>query len=152
MSNSDQQGQAFSDREKKIAWFLFPFLIIGLATTWFLLNSPRVGQLNKMLASNQELASYPYSFRVFAVEGETAVMSSPRSPESSVLQALKIIHPDMSFSDPNSEPVIAVQKELARLQYKAKDLVLAQPDISEVRWELDRAWLRSHGAIVDMGK
>lgn len=146
---TDSSNQAFSAREKKIALVLIPLLIIGLAATWFLINSPRVGQLNSMLASSAELAEYPYKFRVFKVEGETAVMSSPRSPASSVLQALKIIYPNMSLSDPNSEPVIAVQKELARLQFKAKDLVLAEPDISEVRWELDKGWLRAHGAFVD---
>lgn len=146
---TDKPDPVFSDKEKKILWILIPVLVIGLAATWLVNNSPRVGQINEMLASNAELAAYPYPFRVLALEGETAVMSSPRSPQSSVLQALKIIYPNMSFSDPNSQAVIDVQKELAQLQFKAKDLVLAQPDVSEVRWELDKSWLRSHGAIVD---
>lgn len=146
MSNSQQD--AFSDREKKIAIVLIPLLLLGLLTTWFLVNSPRVSELNNMLSAHTELANYPYPFRVLAIDGETAVMSSPRSPQSSVLQALKIIKPGLNVRDSNSAAVIAAQKELAELQFLAKDLVLAQPDISDVRWELDKGWLRDHGAIV----
>lgn len=146
---ADSQAEApFSPREKQVAMVLIPLLILGLAFTWLMVNSPRVGELNDMLAANTELAAYPYPFRVLTIEGETAVMSSPRSPESSVLQALRIIRPDVSVADPNSAAVIALQKELAELQFLAKDLVLAQPDIEKIRWELDVSWLRENGAIV----
>lgn len=145
---TESDSQAFDEREKKLAYVVIPLLIIGLVVTWFMVNSPRVSELNQMLAANTELAAYPYSFRVLSLDGDTAVMTSPRSAQSSVLQALKIIKPDMSVADPNSAPVIAAQKELAELQFKAKDLVLAQPDINDVRWELDKNWLLANGAVV----
>ncbi len=139
-----------SSRKEKLAALIFlPLIAIGLWLVWSSTHDPRVDELNDMLMLDEELAAYPYHFRVFELENGVAVMSSPRSPQSSVLQALKIIAPEMSVADPNRPEVIAAQKKLAGLQMKARKLVIAQPDVDEVQWRLDRGWLKAHGAFLD---
>ena len=138
-----------SKKEKWAAFIMLPLLLLGLWLAWSATHDSRVAELNDMLGKNAELSEYPYEFRVFELNDGVATMSSPRSPQSSVLQALKIIEPSLSVANANKPEVIAAQKKLAKLQFKAKDLVLSQPDVSAVEWRLDRAWLLSNGAILD---
>ncbi|MGV6859136.1 MAG: hypothetical protein ACWA5X_09195 [bacterium] len=140
---------ASSKTEKLAAWILLPLLLVGVWFGWNATHDPRVAQLNEVLQADEALAAYPYKFHVFELNDGIATMSSPRSPESSVLQALKIISPDLSVADPNRPDVIAAQKKLAHLQTHAKKLVLSQPDITSVEWRLDRGWLKAHGAFLE---
>ncbi len=113
--------------------------------TWFQQRNSPAGRINAELAADAMLADYPYPFRALHTEGDTAVLSSPRSPQFSVLRFLDIVHPELKGSDPNSAQVIAAQKELARHQKRARDIALAHPGIKHVKWELDRRWLARHG-------
>ena len=113
--------------------------------TWIVrLNSP-VGELNAQLESDPQLADFPYPFRVLRIKNHTAVVSSPRSAQFSVLRTLAIIHPALKDTDPNSQTMIDAQKALAKLQKHAKKVVLAHPAIEHIQWELDVPWLRRHG-------
>lgn len=107
-------------------------------------------QLNDVLASqgSPELQNYPYRFQVLRVEKGMAVLSTPRNVEVPALRALGVLHPEVNVKDPNNPAFIAIEKELARVQSEAAELVRAQPGIKGVRWELDRQWLRRQGIEV----
>ncbi|MEB4592946.1 hypothetical protein VSS37_18345 [Candidatus Thiothrix sp. Deng01] len=124
-------------------------LVAGLALIWFLKQDPAINQLNGVLKTDVELQAYPYQFHALKVENGIATLSSPRSPEVSVLHFFNIAKPNLDTNNPDSPAMIAAQKELAHVQEKAGKLAKAQPGIQEVRWEIDRSWYASHGLIVE---
>ncbi len=123
-------------------------LAIAILAYWGFNYDPRVSELNDLLSQDSELSNYPYKFKVFELDKGTAVMSTPRSPQVSVLKFLSIIKPTLSKNADNPE-VIAAQKELANLQQKAKKMVLSQADVNQVRWQLDKSWFANYGIIID---
>lgn len=120
-------------------------ICLGLALLWWSKQDPQLDHLNNVLAADAELQAYPYHFRVLRVENGTAVISSPRSSQQSVLDFLKRIRPNLDLRNPDSEAVIAAQKELAHVQEKAAEHIRAQPGIRDTGWELDRNWFMQHG-------
>ncbi len=110
----------------------------------------RTRALNSLLETkgSAQLKAYPYTFQVLRVEGNSAVMSTPRNFQSPAFRFLGAIYPDINVKDHNNPAFIEVEKLLGRVQDEAKDIVLAQPGITEVRWELDRNWLRRRGIEV----
>ena len=132
-------------RETLIATIVLLLVAAGLFTIWKSQNDPRTDELNQMLGNDPEISEYDYRFRVFSVEANTAVVSTPRSPEMSVLRFLEIIRPELDATQPDTPDVIAAQKELARVQYHARDLILSHPQIDGVRWQLDKHWYLQHG-------
>ncbi len=123
-------------------------LAIAILAYWGFNYDPRVSELNDLLSQDSELKDYPYQFKVFELDNGTAVMSSPRSSQVSVFKFLSIIKPTLS-NDSNSPEVIAAQKELAHYQKKAKKMVLSQPDVKHIRWQLDKSWFANYGVYVD---
>ena len=107
-------------------------------------------QLNAVLAekAGPELKAYPYQFQVLRVEGNAAVMSTPRNFDAPAFLMLGKLYPDINVKDNNNPKFIEVERLLGRVQDEAKDIVLAQPGIAAVRWELDRNWLRRQGIEV----
>ncbi len=124
-------------------------LFVGLALLWFLKQDPAINNMNAVLKTDAELQAYPYQFRAMKVENGIATLSSPRSPQVSVLQFFQIAKPALDTSNPDSPAMIAAQKELAHVQEKAGKLAKAQAGITEVQWEIDRSWYASHGLIVE---
>lgn len=114
------------------------------ASTW----SPRVGELNDLLADDPVLADYPYRFRVVALEDGVATLTTPRSYEVPAVRALAIIEPRLAGRSTDDPEVVAAQKRLAEHQGHASELVLAEPDVQRVRWRLDRAWYADHGVVL----
>ena len=98
--------------------------------------------------ASQKLKDYPYQFQVLRVEGGTAVMSTPRNFDSPAFRMLGVLYPDINVKDANNPAFIAVERLLGQVQDEAKDIVLAQPGITDVRWELDKGWLRRKGIEV----
>ena len=139
---------ASSRRETIIAVVVLLLVAAGLLAIWRSHSDPRIDELNRMLADDLEVSEYDYRFRVFGIEGNTAVMSTPRSPQMSVLRFLEIIRPDLDVSQPDTPEVIAAQKELARVQYRAREIVMSHPQIEDVRWQLDKRWYLQHGVEV----
>ncbi|UOG90840.1 MAG: hypothetical protein L3K52_11590 [Candidatus Thiothrix sulfatifontis] len=121
----------------------------GLALLWFFKQNPALNNLNAALQADAKLQAYPYTFRTVKIEGDVATLTSPRSPQVSVLQFLQIAKPNLDTSNPDSPPMIAAQKELAQVQEQAADIAKAQPGIKSVQWEIDRSWYASHGIIVE---
>ncbi|WP_323004169.1 hypothetical protein [Denitromonas sp.] len=126
-------------------------LVVAWATDWFIQRpDSQARALNAAIAAegSAELKAYPYPFRVLRVEDGKAVMGTPRSRDVSVTRVIKILYPDINVLDTNDAAFIAAQKELAGLQFEARDIVMKQPGVKSVAWEIDRHWLGAHGIDV----
>lgn len=116
---------------------------------WFTHEDPRVVALNEAIRQDAALRVYPYRFHVVRVEDGTAVMATPRSPKVPAFQALKLIYPSLQGRSPESPDFMQAQQELAGLQSRAREIVLQQPGVQAVQWELDKDWLAGYGILVD---
>ena len=126
-------------------------LAVAWVTDWFIQRPDgQTRALNAAIAAegSAELKAYPYPFRVLRVEGDKAIMGTPRSRDVSVTRIIKVLYPDINVLDTNDAAFIAAQKELAGLQFEARDIVATQPGIKTVTWEIDRHWLGAHGIDV----
>lgn len=106
---------------------------------------PEVRRLNRLLADDAMLSAYPYPFRVLRLEGNTAVMGTPRSPAMPVERMIGAVAPGMEQRPVTDPGYLRAQQRLADTQAHARALVLADPDVERVRWELDETWLTRHG-------
>lgn len=114
---------------------------------WLALKvDPRVEALNQALhdAGSPRLLAYPYQFRVVRVEGDKAVMSTPRSQTVPVYRMISALYPHLAGRSSTSPEYVAAQQELADIQFEARGIVQQQPGISKVEWELDQSWLIQH--------
>ena len=107
-----------------------------------------VDELNDALEDDIQVAEYPYSFRVVSRNGSRAIMTSPRSAQVSVIQALRIIHPELKNAGADSIEMQAAQEKLALTQSLARRIVLQHPTIENVIWELDTRWLETNGVVL----
>jgi len=134
-------------RGKKIAIALIVVLALG-AIYWFgLRTDPKVAALNHAIQEkgSPALRGYPYPFRVLRLEGAVAMMATPRSPAMPVYRMIGALYPSLAGKAPDNPDFIATQNELAKVQSEARKIVLEQPGVTEVKWELDENWLVSHG-------
>lgn len=131
---------------KKRYW-LVPLLIFLVGLDWYI-RAPdsRSRQLTSAIAAQagSELKNYPYQFKVLKVSGETAYVSTPRNFDVPAFRALGVLFPDVNTKNPNDPAFIAAEQQLGRVQDEARAIVLAQPGIREVAWQLDRDWLTAH--------
>ena len=126
-------------------------LVLLAALDWAIQRpDPQTRELNNALTreASQKLKDYPYQFQVLRVEGKTAVMTTPRNFDVPAFRMLGVLYPDINVKDANNPAFIAVEHQLGRMQDEAKGIVLAQPGIEQVRWELDKQWLRRKGIEV----
>lgn len=135
---------------KKHYWIILVIIfLVGL--DWYI-RAPdgRARQLTSAIESqaSDELKNYPYKFHVTKVVGETAYLSTPRNVEVPALKMLAVLYPKINTMDANDPAFIAEQQHLGRVQSEARVIVLTQPGIKEVQWELDREWLAQHGVDV----
>ena len=132
------------DKGTKIyALILGSLILFALAAVFY--QSPAVSRLNSRLQQDPEIAAFPYSFQVVRINGKTAVISTPRSPQVPVARILDTLFPGIGHSDPSSPLFQQMQKKLADVQAKAGKLVLQDPEIDKISWEIDRNWLMQHG-------
>jgi hypothetical protein len=127
-----------------IAVVVVAALAFWIGSSW----KPRVWELNAMLEADPQIADYPYRFRVVALDDGVAAISTPRSFDLPAYCFLAIIYPNLANKADNDPEVIAAQQELIDHQKRAQGLVLAQPDVESVRWELDTQWLSARGISV----
>lgn len=133
-------------RKNRILKILLAVFVLG-AIYWFgWRTDPKVEALNQALHEfgSSALRSYPYTFSVVRLEGESAVMGTPRSPQMPVYRMIGAIHPNLSGRSPNDPDFVAAEKELAQIQSEARQIVLNQPGVTSVKWELDQNWLIAH--------
>ncbi len=125
-----------SDRKQ----FLTVMLVAALFVGWLGWRGFEVISLNQTLKADEMVANYPYQHRVLRVEGSTAIMSSLRSHDTSTRFALTTIFPAMRNLREDDRGWQIAERELARVQARAGDLVLGASGIRRVRWELDENW------------
>lgn len=126
-------------------------IVVAWAVDWFIQRpDSQARALNAAIAAegSAALKAYPYPFHVLRVEDGIAVMSTPRSRDVSVTRVIKVLYPDINVLDTNDAAFIAAQKELAGLQFEARDIVMKQPGVKTVAWEIDRHWLGARGIDV----
>ena len=120
-------------------------LVIALFI-WVFYENPDVSTINAQLEADQELANYPYPFRVISLKNGTATLGSPRSVEFPVYRALGILFPHLAGRSPDDPELMKAQQELARIQKKARTIVMKSPKVKNIEWQLDKNWLTRHGA------
>ncbi|RBP28379.1 hypothetical protein DET50_112108 [Marinobacter pelagius] len=125
-----------SDRKQFIAVMVVAALFVG----WLGWRSFEVISLNDLLKSDETVAGYPYQHRVLRVEGDTAIMGSLRSHSVSTEEALRAIFPSMRNLPDNHRDWQRAERQLAQVQARAGEIILADPGIDHVRWELDENW------------
>lgn len=131
---------------KKKYWAIL--LIVFLVWLDWYIRAPdsRSRQLTSVIEAqaSDKLKSYPYKFWVVRVDGQTAVVSTPRNFEVPAFKALGALYPNIDTKNPNDPAFIAAEHLLGEVQSEARSILLAQPAIKDVRWELDREWLKAH--------
>jgi len=133
-------------------WIVIVLLLVFVAD-WFLQRAdPRTRELNAAIAANasEDLRNYPYPFHVLRVDGNTAIMGTPRSHEVPVTRFIAAMFPEVNVMNNNDPRFIAEQKRLAAAQSEAAQIVQSQAGIESVKWEIDRRWLTAHGIEVPM--
>jgi hypothetical protein len=132
---------------KKRYWAIILVLLLIAGLDW-LIKAPdsRSNQLNEVIQTqaSAKLKSYPYKFHVMKVKGDIAFVSTPRNVQVPAFKALAVLYPNINTKNPNDPAFIAVEQLLGDVQSEARTIVLTQPGIKDVRWELDRDWLAAH--------
>jgi hypothetical protein len=137
------------DRGTKIYAGVLGAILLSGFIAWLLSLDSRLGEIKEMLQNDPELTAYPYQFQALAIEGRTAVMSTPRSTNLPAVRFLGMIKPSLANKSEQDPAVIAAQKELGRLQSKVRKLVTSREDIDRVRWQLDKDWYASRGIMLN---
>ena len=106
---------------------------------------PKVWELDEILTSHPSLSTYPYQFRVRAFKDGVAVISTPRSFDVPAIRFLEIINSKVAGKSQDDPAMIAAQQDLIDHQKLAMGLMLGQPGVTSVDWELDTQWLADHG-------
>jgi len=131
---------------KKQYWLLV--ILLGVFVLDWYIKAPdsRSRELNHALEANASdaLKKYPYKFHVLRMDGDIALLSTPRNVEVPAFKALGVLYPEINVKDPNNPAFIAAEQHLAAVQSEARAIILSQPGVKDVRWELDRDWLTSH--------
>lgn len=126
-------------------------VIVLVILAWALYEDPQVSDLNDLLEQDTEVAAYPYQFQVLRLQNGIAIMSTPRSSDFPVHRALGILFPHLASRAQDNPDVMEAQQELARIQKRAKAIVLESVNVKSVRWELDKSWLSQQGIQLGPG-
>ena len=73
-----------------------------------------------------------------------AIPRPPRNFDVPAFKTLAVLFPDLNTRDPNNPEFVAAQQLLGEVQSEAQAIVLAQPGVKAVNWELDREWVARH--------
>lgn len=135
---------------KKSYWIIL-IIVFLVGLDWYI-RAPdgRSRQLTAAIEAQAgaELKNYPYRFHVVKVVGETAYLSTPRNVEVPAFRMLAVLYPGIDTRDANNPAFIAEEQHLGRVQSEARAIVLGQPGVKDVQWELDREWLAKQGIDV----
>ncbi len=146
MSAEDQPAGLDSFTRRYLA-ILGGIVLLGVAW-WLASGDSRVDELNELLRTDRELADYPYTFRVLALENGVASVSSPRSSQLSAVQGLRVMYPELREVSIQSDSMMAAQEQLGQVQSRAARIVSSEADVQRVHWVLDERWLATHGIYI----
>ncbi|WP_250654978.1 hypothetical protein [Alkalimarinus coralli] len=125
--------------------FTIVMLIASFFVAWIVYSNMSIIFINNIVLEDKELGEYPYPFRILRKDANTAVMGTLRSADVPASIALRLLFPELENSADNSKQMQYAQKEMARLQAKAKSIVLSNSGFENVRWEIDENWFRVQG-------
>lgn len=125
--------------------FTIVMLIASFFVAWIVYSNMSIIFINDIVLEDKELRDYPYPFRILKQDADTAVMGTLRSAHIPASTALKLLFPELRDEADNGKAMQYAQKEMARLQAKAKGIVLANSEFKHVRWEIDENWFRVQG-------
>lgn len=139
-------------KPKTWQWIALGLALFTAVSWWVHRPDSRARQLNEVIAAraSPQLRAYPYEFRVLRTEGTVAIMATPRNFDVPAFRMLAVLFPAIDVRNPNDPVFVAVQKTLGEVQSEARAIVMSQPGITDVRWELDRQWLTAHSIDVPM--
>ena len=126
-------------------------IIVLVVLIWVLYEDPQVSDLNDLLEQDSEVSNYPYQFQVLRLQNGIAIMSTPRSSAFPVHRALGILFPQLKNRAQDNPDVMEAQQGLARIQKRAKAIVMESGKVNSVRWEIDKNWLSQHGIQLSPG-
>lgn len=131
---------------KKKYWIVLAVLFLVWLDWYIRAPDSRSRELTHAIETqaSEKLKHYPYQFWVVKVVGETAYLSTPRNFDVPAFKTLAVLFPDINTKDPNNPEFIAAEQLLGDVQSEARAIVLGQPGVKEVRWELDRDWVSAH--------
>jgi len=133
--------------ELKKTYWVIVILVLLAGLDWYI-QAPdsRSRELTRAIEAqaSPKLKNYPYKFWVMKVNGATALVSTPRNFDVPAFKALAVLYPEIDTKSPNDPAFIAADQLLGEVQSEARAIVLAQPGIKDVSWELDRDWLKKH--------
>ena len=137
--------------KRYIYWAIALMLLLAAIYGAFFRSDPKVDALNRAIATqgDQALRNYPYPFHVMRMDGSIAVMGSPRSAQMPVSQMIRAIDPHLEGASPSDPDFVAAEQQMARLQFEARAIVMKQPGVTGVRFELDKDWLQEHQIDTD---
>jgi len=131
-------------------YLIFLGLIALALLGWWLSSwNPRIAEINDILEADPQLSTYPYPFRVVSLKNGVAELSTPRSAEVPVIQFLGVIQPNLRGKSQDNPDIMAAQADLVTYQKRAEKLVQDQPDITSIRWTLDRDWYVERGIVLN---
>jgi hypothetical protein len=134
------------DRFTRNYLIVFGAVVGGLVLWWGIANwQPQVWRLNGLLDDEPTLAAFSYRFRVLELVDGVASVTTPRTAEMPAARFLGILRPELAGRREDDAALIAAERQLAAVQGRARELLLAQPDVREVRWVLDRDWYLQRG-------
>ena len=127
-------------------WLLLVLVAVFVADRVIQAPDSRSRKLNMALEAeaSAELKAFPYKFHVLRMQGDAALLSTPRNFAVPAFKALAVLYPDVDTRNPNNPAFVALEQRLGAVQAEARNIVAAQSGVKEVRWELDRDWLVSH--------
>lgn len=127
-----------SDRRE----FNIVMLVSATLVVWMLHGSLQVLWLNHQLRQDPVLEQYPYGFRVIRQEDGEAVVGVLHTGRESLVASLRLMFPELADSPDDSWAMRLAEKEYARMQARAQQIVSQQGQFDLIRWELDETWLR----------
>lgn len=130
---------------KKRYWAILALLFLVWLDWYIRAPDAQARRLTEAIETqaSAKLKNYPYKFWVMKVDGKTAVLSTPRNFDVPAFKVLGVLYPEINTKDPNDPKFIAAEHLLGEVQSEARSIVLTQPGITDVRWELDRGWLKT---------
>ena len=145
MTDNEQGGQSGMDRFTRNYLIVLGGIVVLVLGAWVASWDWRAGEINGLLEEDPLVASYPYSFRVLAVDNGVARVSSPRSYEVPVMRFLALIRPELNGKAQDAPEMMTAQAELVKVQKRVEQIVRGQPDVRSVHWVLDRQWYSDRG-------
>jgi len=124
-------------------------IIVLLVAAYLISNIDfRANEINDLLASDTDIDNYPYHFKVVSIDNGIATLLTPRNAQVSAVAVIEVLYPMLKGKDIMSDDLQNAQQELAYVQSKAANIVKAEPDISNIVWQLDVRWLENHSITV----